>query len=85
MCDLEHSKGALVEKGNVKNSLQEPLLLGTTKGLCPVCKQIKTLLLLRYELVVCKSCLKNITKILGLVNDGVSKEELMLRFASQED
>jgi len=68
----------------VKDSCQEPLLVGTKKGMCSVCKEDKTLLLLPYGFVVCRSCLKNLARILGLAMDGVSEEELMLRFDEVE-
>ena len=83
--DAENSKETLVKTGNLKESEQEPLVLGTKKGVCPICKETKTLFLLRYELVMCESCLKNIAQILELANNTVSKEELMLHFGAVED
>ena len=84
MIDAKTSKDPFVETKNVKDSGHEPLVLGTIKGVCPVCKEVKTLLLLRHELVMCESCLKNIAQILELANNGISKEELMLHFGTDE-
>ena len=85
MIDAKTSKEPFVKKEKNKSSRQDPLLLGTIIGVCPVCKEEKTLLLLRYELVMCKSCLKNIAQILELAKNSVSKEELMLHFGEVED
>lgn len=85
LIDIKTSKKSFVKTENIKNSGQAPLLLGTIKGVCPVCKKEKTLLLLRYELVMCKSCLKNIAQILELAKNSVTKEELMLHFGAVED
>jgi hypothetical protein len=85
LCETENSKEHVCQKDNTKDSMQEPLLLGTKKGTCPVCKEFKTLLLLRYELVMCKSCLNNIAQILELAKNNVSKEELTLHFTADKD
>jgi len=85
LIDTKTSKEPFVKREKIKNIGQDPLLLGTIKGVCPVCKEEKTLLLLRYELVMCKSCLKNIAQILELAKNSVSKEDLMLHFGAVED
>lgn len=85
LIDAKTSKEPFVKTEKSENSRQAPLLLGTLKGACPVCKEEKTLLLLRYELVMCKSCLKNIAQILELAKNTVSKEELMLHFGEVKD
>jgi len=70
---------------NLKNSRQEILIAGTKTGVCPFCNETKTLLLLRYEIVVCKSCLNVLTQILEHAQHGVSEEELRRHFKVEEN
>ncbi|TRZ49190.1 MAG: hypothetical protein D4S01_09100 [Dehalococcoidia bacterium] len=68
----------------LKNSRQEILIAGTKKGVCPLCNETKTLLVLRYGIIICKSCLHVLTQILEYTEHGVSEEELRHHFNVQE-